>query len=100
MERTYSKHAAIRLTISYFTLHSPGEAPLFRRLHNSMRQDQLAGMSLMPNEDVLLMVPNGELSSLMSLPSYDFPAFHCLFVKYTNEAVMEYSVEQMAGQEK
>jgi len=67
-----------------------------------MRGDQLAGMSLLPNGDVLLMVPNGELSSLMSLPSYDFPAFHCLFVKYSTEpAVMEYSAEMGdMGQEK
>uniref|UniRef100_A0A915DF51 Uncharacterized protein n=1 Tax=Ditylenchus dipsaci TaxID=166011 RepID=A0A915DF51_9BILA len=78
--------------VSYFTL-SQQSSPLFKRIHNTLRKAQLGGVSVLPNQSSVFVLPNGELTSLLGLPSHEMPTFHCLFFSLETSDVMEYSLD-------
>ncbi|KAH7731072.1 hypothetical protein AAVH_02121 [Aphelenchoides avenae] len=71
------------LVVNYFTLSRPYSTK-FKSIHDAMRNEHLAGVSGLPGGVHVLLIPNSELSSLLSLPRYNSkrPVFHVLFFSY------------------
>ncbi|TKR86589.1 hypothetical protein L596_011155 [Steinernema carpocapsae] len=79
--------------VSYFALAMNSRNKEFTTIVNAMRTEQVASLFKGPDKSETYLIPNGELSSALSLPTYNYPMFHVL--SFTQKPVARVSHEKL-----
>uniref|UniRef100_A0A914GXU6 Uncharacterized protein n=1 Tax=Globodera rostochiensis TaxID=31243 RepID=A0A914GXU6_GLORO len=56
-------------------------SPLFARIYERLKAKEIVAMSVLADDTVLLLLPEGKLTERLGIPAHDKPVFHCIFLR-------------------